>query len=125
MSPEQYFRNGWTEYLIHIPEGTEHPIEILVLRGHILIERQMARLIEMVLPNPTALELEHMRFSAKVKLAQALVGQEALPWLWESLKIANKLRNSLAHKRARGQVVQRALGPALDVTRTSNARYTT
>jgi hypothetical protein len=98
MSPEEYFRNGWKEYLIHLPEDTEHPIEVLVLRGHILIERQIAKLIKIVLPNPSALDLEQMRFSAKVKLAQSLVGREARPWLWESLKKANKLRNSLAHK---------------------------
>ena len=96
--PKDYFEQGWVEYLRHLPEDVGHPIEVLVLRGHILIERQLNRLIELQLPNPAALELERMRFSSKVRLAEALCGHQVHEWVWIALRSLNNLRNSLAHK---------------------------
>jgi hypothetical protein len=96
--PKGYFDREWLEYLRHLPEDVGHPIEVLVLRGHILIERQLNRLIELQLPNPTALDLEQMRFASKVSLAEALCGHQVHEWVWNALRSVNNLRNSLAHK---------------------------
>ena len=95
---KEYFDNGWLEYLRHLPEDIGHPIEVLVLRGHILIERQLNQLIEVQLSKPEALDLEQMRFASKVRLAEALCGHQIHPWVWDALRGVNKLRNSLAHK---------------------------
>lgn len=94
----KFFKEGWREYLRHLPEDVVHPIEVLVLRGHILIERQLNQLIELNVAAPKALGIERMRFSSKIRLAEALRGAKTQPWLWEALWGANKLRNSLAHK---------------------------
>ena len=95
---KEYFDREWVEYLRHLPEDIGYPIEVLVLRGHILIERQLTRLIESQLPNPGALNLEQMRFSSKLRLAEALCGHQIHNWVWEALRSVNNLRNSLAHK---------------------------
>lgn len=93
-----FFREGWREYLRHLPEDVVHPIEVLVLRGHMLIERQLIQLIERDVAKPEALNLERMTFSSKISLAEALRGNQTRPWLWEALRGVNKLRNSFAHK---------------------------
>ena len=90
-NPKDYFEQGWLEYLRHLPEDVGHPIEVLVLRGHILIERQLNRLIELQLPNPEALELERMRFGSKVRLAEALCGHQVHEWVWIALRSVNNV----------------------------------
>lgn len=95
---KDYFERGWLEYLKHLPEDIGHPIEILVLRGHILIERQLNHLIELQLPNPAVLKIEKMRFGSKIRLAEALCGHQIHKWVWTALGSVNDLRNSIAHK---------------------------
>lgn len=102
--PKALFDREWLEYLRHLPEDVGHPIEVLVLRGHILIERQLTRLVEALLPNPGALDLEQMHFGSKARLAEALCGHQVHRWVWEALRSLNSLRNSLAHKLEDGQL---------------------
>lgn len=95
---KEYFDKGWLEYLRHLPEDIGHPLEVLVLRGHILIERQLINLIESEPRKPKVMNLERMGFASKVDLAEALYGDRIHEWVWKALRSVNKLRNSLAHK---------------------------
>ena len=44
------FVSGLLEYADVLPGDKKHPVEVLVLRGHLLIERELRRLIEAKLP---------------------------------------------------------------------------
>lgn len=93
-----FFDREWLEYLRHLSEGVGYSLEVLVLRGHILIERQLTQLVAALLPNPGALDLEKMHFGSKTRLAEALCGHQVHPWVWDALRSVNSMRNSLAHK---------------------------
>jgi hypothetical protein len=108
MTADDYFHRGWKEYLRHLPEDVSHPMEILALRGHILIERQITQLIEIELRNPSALDIDRMRYGSKVRLAHALLGDEVRVWIWEALSKVNVLRNSIAHKLADDKIEDHA-----------------
>lgn len=65
------------------------------LRGHLWVEKFLDDLLEAVLADPAANQLDRMSFSQKVGLAQALgtvAPAEAAP-----LRMMNKARNRLAH----------------------------
>lgn len=65
------------------------------LRGHLWVEKFLGDLLEAVLADPAAIQLDRMSFSQKVGLAQALgavASAEAAP-----LRVMNKTRNRLAH----------------------------
>ena len=89
--------NGLLEYTKVLPGNKKHPIEILVLRGHLLIERELRGLIEAKLQRPTAFDLDNMKFSTTMRLAEALYGEAVADWIWGSIKQLNTIRNSLEH----------------------------
>lgn len=80
----------------------EAPLELQVLKGHLIIEVQLRELFELQLAHPLALKgSEAPKFDCHqiICLVQAIsphTNQEH--WLWPALKTLNSIRNSLAHQ---------------------------
>lgn len=69
-------------------------IEGIVIRGHILVDRQLIRAIEMSVENPREFDPEKLSFSNKVMIAQMMGISDLFK---VELKSLNKLRNQVAH----------------------------
>jgi hypothetical protein len=75
-------------------------VTLIILKGHLLIEAALVDICARVLENPAALETEKppLRFSTRLNLIRALLGDDALPEsVWYALKDLNRIRNALAH----------------------------
>jgi hypothetical protein len=75
-------------------------LEMILLKGHLLIEEQLQSFIEFALPNPASLAGTHLGFNQRLALAQTLHRQPSrfgYEWVWEAVKTLNTLRNQMAH----------------------------
>lgn len=89
--------NEMLEYTKHLPSNERIPIELIVLKGHLLIERQLNALIECALIKPQSLNPARLTFAKKVNLAEALYGVIS-SINWAHLRDINSIRNSMAHE---------------------------
>lgn len=89
--------NGILEYAKVLPASKKQPLEILVLRGHLLIEREVRCLVLKKFVRPRAFDLEHLFFNDVARLAEALYADALPDGIWEDIKQLNVIRNSLAH----------------------------
>lgn len=66
-----------------------------VLKGHLWLEGQLRRLLELKIEDPSAIDLDRLKFSALLTWNLALGGitPDYAPWL----RSLNRLRNELAH----------------------------
>ena len=90
--------NGLLKHGRHLPANKKHSLEVLVLRGHLLIERVVFRLVEEQFRKPKVFDLSRMPFAVVLRLAEALYGSEVLDWVLEDTKQLNTIRNSIAHQ---------------------------
>jgi hypothetical protein len=88
---------GMLEYAKFLPGKKKHPLEILVLRGHLLIEREIHALIAAKFVRPKVFDPGRYFFSDIARLAEALYGDSVPEWVWKETKDLNTIRNSLAH----------------------------
>ena len=74
--------------------------DLIVLKGHLLIEEQLRIIIEERTKRPEALKLDEKEwtFSQKLRLVEALCGEEVSDEVWGCVRLLNKIRNNLAHK---------------------------
>ncbi|MCZ6715347.1 MAG: hypothetical protein O7B29_15515 [Deltaproteobacteria bacterium] len=77
------------------PEGD---LELLVLKGHLLIEEGLRALVSREIRYPKALEETHFNFFKILHVAKGLCYAEDMAWLWDMLERLNQLRNQMAHK---------------------------
>lgn len=85
------------EFSKHLPSGKNIPEEMLILKGHMLIERQLMALIECKAKKPEVLKASRFTFVNKLHLAHALYGE--LPSIdWGHIREVNSIRNSMAHE---------------------------
>ena len=89
--------NEMLEYARHLPGDEQVPKEILVLKGHLLIERQLMALIERKSAEPGALNNFRLTFKNKLHLVEALYGDIGTI-TWKHLHDLNSIRNSMAHE---------------------------
>lgn len=68
--------------------------EGIIIRGHIVVERQLIRAIEMSVENPREFDPEKLSFSNKVMIAHMMGISDLFK---VELKSLNKLRNQVAH----------------------------
>ncbi len=69
-------------------------IEGIIIRGHIVVERQLIRAIEMSVDKPGEFDPERLTFSNKLMVAHMLGISDLFK---VELKSLNKLRNQVAH----------------------------
>lgn len=74
-------------------------IELLVLKGHLFIERELNALIELAVMRPEKLEPypQAFNFAAKVVLVESLYDFRNNDGLFNIIRTLNKIRNRYAH----------------------------
>jgi hypothetical protein len=94
----------------HFPRRS-NDLTLIVLKGHLLMEEAVNRMLASFLLKPQAIEGAHLRFHQKLCLLRALapVGAEGTVFrLFEAAEKLNILRNRLAHHVDHPQVEARA-----------------
>jgi hypothetical protein len=82
-------------YSKHLPKTSDPTL--LVLKGHLLIEELLNKLIDQHLTKPSALTDARLETHQRICLAEALFHDRAHAWVWSALKKLNTIRNQLAH----------------------------
>lgn len=90
------YAESFKRFLKHLPPDKD--TEVLILKGHLLVERQLEKYLVQRLPNPSALNGENLKFGRKLAFVRALSKDPDDEWLWDALHVLNKLRNELAHQ---------------------------
>ena len=93
---EKYFAS-LAQFEKHLPTGKDE--ELLILKGHLLIERLLTRFVDANVPRPERIPLD-LRFAVKLAIASSLCKDASSDWLWEAIAALNRLRNELAHQLA-------------------------
>ena len=90
--------DAFRRLLMHLPGHSD--LDLVVLKGHLLIEEQLHTIIKERMKKPEALNLESSNwgFDHVLSLAEALCGEEVHHDVWQFLRKLNKVRNDLAHK---------------------------
>lgn len=100
----------WEVYntmLMHLPDK-EADIELIVLRGHLLIEKFVRTFIQSRLPNPAAFERGRFDTFKCIALAESMCLDNKEPkWLWNQIRELNTIRNKLAHSLPNEEVEER------------------
>lgn len=94
VATKEYFE-GLEEFGKHLPVGRDD--ELLVLKGHLLIERMLERFLYQNLESPEYLESARLSFAQKLAIVSALRSDPDAKWLWDACSSLNRLRNDLAH----------------------------
>jgi hypothetical protein len=72
------------------------PIQLIILKGHLLVEAELVDICSRLLANPAA--LGKVTFLALLNLVRALIDDgEVTEAIWQALGDLNKIRNMLAH----------------------------
>lgn len=95
IATEEYFKS-LERFLKHLPRGKDP--ELVVLKGHLLIERLLDAYLENNLARSSALKKAGLDFSQKLAVAEAIHPEWDCEWLWQSIRILNNVRNRLAHR---------------------------
>lgn len=95
-----YFK-ALEEFEKHLPPSLDS--ELLVLKGHLLVEELLEVYLWNNLANPRELEDARLSFAQKLSLVAALHADSESNWLWKSVRLLNSLRNDLAHKLESGR----------------------
>lgn len=78
----------------HMPKTDD--IELIVLKGHLLVEEVLNGLAQIALPNPQYLP-EQLMFQKLACVVRAVIPQRSNDLCWELILKLNALRNDLAH----------------------------
>jgi hypothetical protein len=92
------FIDGLARFGSFLPADEELALDIVVLRGHLLLEEELRALVMAKLTRPEAFEREDLRFRSLLNLAESLYGAEVPDWQWRAIRELNRVRNSLAHR---------------------------
>lgn len=95
IATREYFES-LERFQTHVPVGKD--AELLILKGHLLVERLLEKYLSQNLANPLELQDVGLRFGQKVAIVAALHTQTESSWLWSSLRAFNRVRNELAHQ---------------------------
>jgi hypothetical protein len=96
--PTQRQLDAFRRFSEELPHGND--IELVLLKGHILIEEQVRLLIDRRVRNPEALRESSCQLDCAqaMQLARAFFPPDYQSWLWKALAKLNKMRNDIAHK---------------------------
>jgi len=80
-------------------KNTTRDVDLLILKGHLLVEQFLTSLIESYCRKPEFLEDARLSFFNKVKLARCFV-IHPMPddSIWDNIECLNRLRNEISHK---------------------------
>jgi hypothetical protein len=80
-------------------QNTTRDVDLLILKGHLLVERFLTSLIESYCFKPEFLDDAKLSFFNKVKLTRCFV-MHPMPddSIWDNIERLNRLRNEIVHK---------------------------
>jgi len=84
-------------------------LELLVLKGHLLVEEGLHSLVARKIRYPKALKEANLGFFQILHVAKGLCYAEDMAWLWDMLGRLNRLRNQMAHSLDSGEFRLRVL----------------
>ncbi len=88
---------AYNELSEHLPKDDADPV-LIILKGHLLIERLVRKFIRSRLPNPEAFDKGQFSAAACISLGESMCLKNKEPeWLWRQVKELNSIRNKLAH----------------------------
>jgi hypothetical protein len=84
-------------FLSELPHGKD--VELVLLKGHVLIEKQIRLLIDRRVRNPVALRDANARLDCHqaICLARSFFPPDFQPEVWLALTKLNAMRNDIAH----------------------------
>lgn len=88
---------GLIRYAEYLPSDEEHPLEVIVLKWHLIIEEELRELVLEKFVDKKAFDLNQTKYATLLRLARALHGDALKPWHWDIAFQLNTVRNSLAH----------------------------
>jgi len=94
IATEEYF-DSLEQFEQHLPDNNP---ELIILKGHLLIERLLDKYLSINLEQPNKLNNARFTFAQKTALVSAMHHDTKCDWLWSNIKLFNKLRNELSHK---------------------------
>ncbi|APE00809.1 hypothetical protein BM526_02410 [Alteromonas mediterranea] len=95
------------DLIIHLP-SEEHDPALIVLKGHLLIEKLVRRFISSRLVNPEPFEKSQINALSCITIAESMcLANEEPKWLWTQIKELNAVRNKLAHNLPNEKIEQR------------------
>ena len=88
---------AFKKFLETLPHGKD--VELVLLKGHLLIEEQIRLLVHRRLRNPDVLAEANSRLETHqaIQLARAFFPSDHMPEFWLAALKLNKLRNDIAH----------------------------
>ncbi|GJM09716.1 MAG: hypothetical protein DHS20C11_19920 [Lysobacteraceae bacterium] len=86
----------WQKFHSHISDSDD--LTAALLKGHLVVEEELSRLLEESVSHPPALDQARLTFQLKSLFAKALHFREDLDWLWSAIAALNRARNKLAHR---------------------------
>lgn len=89
--------DAFKRFLSELPHGKD--TELVLLKGHILIEEQVRLLIDRRLRYPSALHEPNTQLECHqaIQLARAFFPPGHNPEMWQAISKLNKMRNDIAH----------------------------
>ena len=95
---EDYVKNGVTDRIVRFVRKLPHKDnpDLVILKGHLLLEEALKDYLRAVLPNPEALDMKKFGYWEVCNFSAALY-KGPFSWLWNPLRELNAIRNQLAH----------------------------
>lgn len=93
----QKILNDLIRYAKHLPPGEDHPLEVLVLKWHLLVEEELRSVVRGKFVDPSSYDVQQAKYGTLLRLARALHGPAIAEWEWEVAHQLNVIRNSIAH----------------------------
>lgn len=89
---------AYNELADHLPPN-DADSTLVILKGHLLLERLVRRFIRSRFPNSSAFKDKAFSAHQCIQIAEAMcLSAEEPEWLWKQVKELNSIRNDLAHK---------------------------
>lgn len=85
----------WNKFFEHIPDDSD--LTLIVLKGHLLIEEELNKIIKNDFEYPEAILTGRFSFTQSYRVVMASHFKENRKWLWDSIDHLNKIRNKFAH----------------------------
>lgn len=84
------------QFMTYLPAEFGDP-SLIILKGHLLLEIALKDYISKRVNFPGRLDKGQVSFSSLILFASTLEDKDGDRWLWQALKMANKIRNQVAH----------------------------
>ncbi len=86
----------YLDFLEHLPSNTQDK-SLIAIKGHLLLEIVLREYIYERVNYPDRLRNKNISFANLIDFSSSLEEGNKVQWVWKALRLANKIRNQLAH----------------------------